>query len=71
LHLITLYDTQWVGLLWTKDQPDAKTSTYNTQRSQETNIHAPLEHRTRNPSKQAAADPRLRPRDHRDWQFLN
>ena len=40
----------------------------NTQRSQETNIHAPSGIRTRNPSKRAAADPNLRPRVHRDWQ---
>jgi hypothetical protein len=34
--------------------------------SQETNIHAPGGIRIRSPSKQAAADPRLRPRGHRD-----
>jgi len=39
----------------------------NTQHSQETNIHAPCEIQTRNPSKQAAADQRLRPHGHRDW----
>ena len=47
-----------LGLLWTSDQPD-------TQHSQETAIHSPSGIRTRNPSKLAAADPRLRPRDHR------
>ena len=48
----------WVGLLWTSDQPVAKT--YNTQHSQETGIHATGGFRTRNLSKRAAADPRLK-----------
>jgi len=38
----------------------------NTQHSQETNIHAPGGIRTSNPSKQAAAEPRLKRRGHRD-----
>ena len=38
----------------------------NTQHSQERNIHAPGAIRTRNPSKRAVADPRLRPRGHWD-----
>ena len=38
----------------------------NTQHSQETDIHDSGGIRTHNPSKQAAADPRLRPRGHRD-----
>jgi len=38
----------------------------NRQKSQETDIHAAGRIRTQNPSKQAAADPRLRPQDHRD-----
>ena len=38
----------------------------NTQHSQQTNIHASGGIRTHNPSKRAAADPRLRPRGHRD-----
>jgi hypothetical protein len=38
---------------------------------QETNIHAPSGIRTRDPSNQAAADVRLRPRGHWDWQLLN
>ena len=38
----------------------------NTQPSQQTHIHAPGGIRTRNPSKREAADPRLRPRGHRD-----
>ena len=36
----------------------------NTQHSQETDIHAPGGIRTLNPSKRAAADPRVRPRGH-------
>jgi len=38
----------------------------NTQRSQETDIHAPGGIRTRSPSKRVAADLRLWPRDLRD-----
>jgi hypothetical protein len=49
-----------VGLFWTSDQPDAETSTW--QHSQETDIHAARGIQTHNPSKRAAADPRLRPR---------
>jgi hypothetical protein len=55
---------QSVGLLWTRDQPDSETSTW--QHSQETDIHALGGIRTCNPSKRAAADPRLRPRGHCD-----
>jgi hypothetical protein len=56
-----------VGLLWTRDQLVAETSLPdNTQHSQETNIHAPVGIRTHNPSKRAAADPRLIPHGHRD-----
>jgi hypothetical protein len=54
--------TQSVGLLCTSDQPVAETSTWqHTQHSQQTNIHAPGGIRTRNPSRRAATDPRLRP----------
>jgi hypothetical protein len=53
-----------VGLLWTGDQPNAQTATWNTQHSQETDIQAPGGIRTQNPSKPAAANPRLRPRGH-------
>jgi len=42
----------------------------NTQHSKETDIHDPGEIRTRNPSKGAAADPRLRPRSHQDHQCI-
>ena len=38
----------------------------NTQHTQETNVHAPGGIQTHNPSRQAAADPRLRPRGQRD-----
>ena len=38
----------------------------NTQHSQQTDIHAFGKIRTHNPSKRAAADPRLRPRGHWD-----
>jgi len=50
-----------VGLLWTIDRPDAKTSTwYNT--TFIINIYVPGGIRTHNPNQQAAADPRLRSR---------
>jgi hypothetical protein len=61
-----------VGLLWTSDQPVAETSTYTGQHNIETqqiNIHAPSGIRKRDPSKQAAADLRLRPRGHWDRQL--
>ena len=57
-----------VGLLWTSDQLDAETCTW--QHSQETDTHAPGGIRTRNPSKQAAADLHLRPRGHWDRRFI-
>jgi hypothetical protein len=41
----------------------------NTQHSQETDIHVPGGIQTHDPSKPAAADPSLRPRDH--WDQLN
>ena len=41
----------------------------NTQHSQQTNIRTPGGIRTRNPSKRAAADPRLRPRGYWDRQM--
>ena len=55
-----------IGLFWTRDRPLPLPD--NTQHSQETDIHAPGRIRTRNPSKRAAVDPRLRPRGHRDRQ---
>ena len=41
-----------------------------TQYSQQTDIHAPGGIRTPNPSKRAAADPRLRPPGHWDWHLV-
>ena len=59
---------QSVGLLWTSDQPDTETST-----SQHTtlirDIRSPGGIRTRNPSKPAVPNPRLRPPDHRHRRF--
>jgi hypothetical protein len=63
--------THSVGLFRTKDQPVTETSD-NRQHSKETHthinthIHTPGGIRTRSPNTQAAADPRLRPSDHRD-----
>jgi hypothetical protein len=60
-----------VGLLWTIDQPDAEGPlTDKTQHSQETDIHSPAGIRTRNPSKRATLGPRLRPRGHRNRQYV-
>ena len=56
---ITLRHTTF-RFLWASDQPDAETSITTPT----TNIHAPGGIRTHNPSKQAAADPALRPRGH-------
>jgi hypothetical protein len=55
-----------VGLLWTSDQPDAETTTWQHTTLQGTDVHAPGGIRTHNPSKRAAADPclRLQPRGH-------
>jgi hypothetical protein len=53
-----------VGILWTGDQPDAETWQQITL-SRDTHP-CPGRIRTRNPSKPAAADPRLRPRGHWD-----
>ena len=50
-----------VGLLWASDQPVGETSD-NTQHSQETAIQVAGGVRTRNPSKRATTEPRLRPR---------
>jgi hypothetical protein len=56
-----------VGLLCKSDQPVAETSTYTGQHieTQETNIHALSGIRIRDPSNQAVADLRLRPRGYR------
>jgi hypothetical protein len=54
-----------VELLWTSDQPEADLL-LTAQHSQQTDIHAPGGIRTRNPSKRAAADSRLRSGGHWD-----
>jgi len=63
---------QSVALLWTSDQPDAKTSISrkhtHTQHSQQTDIHASDGIRARNLSRRMAVDPHLRPRGH--WDLL-
>ena len=53
-----------VGLLWTSDQPDAETCTW--QHSQQTSIYNSDGIRYRNHGKRAPADPPLRPRGHWD-----
>jgi hypothetical protein len=61
-----------VGLLWTSDQPVAEASTYTGQHNiytQETNIHATSGIRIRDPSNEATANLRLRPRGHWDRLF--
>ena len=53
---------QSAGLLWTRDQLVAKTSTrQHTQHSHQTYVHAPGGIRTHNISRRAATDIRLRP----------
>ena len=56
---------QSVGILWTTDQPDAETSSWQ-HTTLITDIHGSRGIRTRYPSKLEAADPRLWPRDKRD-----
>jgi hypothetical protein len=58
LHLLVLF--------LASDQPDAETSTCQHTTLTRDKIHATGEIRTRNPSKRAAADARLKPRCHRD-----
>jgi len=55
-----------VGRLWTSDQPDAQSSTWQHTTLTTTDIHAPGTIRTRIPSKRAAADPRFSPRSYWD-----
>jgi hypothetical protein len=62
--MITLKTLQSVELLWTSGQPDAETSTWHTTLTRDRHP-SPDGIRTHNPSKRAAADPRLRPRG--DW----
>ena len=63
--------THSVGLLWTSDLPVAEVATYTKQHTKETNIHALSGIETRDPSNQAASDPRgklvnTRPVENRD-----
>jgi hypothetical protein len=51
-----------VGLLWTSDQPDAETSTWQHTTLTRDRLPFPGGIRTHNPSKRATANPRLRPR---------
>jgi hypothetical protein len=52
---------------WTSDHPEAETSTWqHTTATRERDFHEPSGIRTRDPSKGAAADFRLRSRSHRD-----
>jgi len=44
---------------------------HNTQQTRETNIHVISGIRNHDPSNQAAADPRLRPRGHQYRQYLS
>jgi hypothetical protein len=60
------YTAHSVGLLWTSDQPDAKTSTWK-HTALTTDVPAPSGIRTRYPRKREAVEPRLRPRGHWDW----
>jgi hypothetical protein len=54
-----------VGLLWTRMiSPSQRPLPDNTQHSKQTYIYGAGGIRNRNPSKRAAADPRLRPRGH-------
>jgi hypothetical protein len=56
--------TQSAGLLWTRDQPDAETSTFR-HTTLTTDIHTPRGIHTLNSSKPAASDPCLRQSRHR------
>jgi hypothetical protein len=67
--LITHSTRHTVGLLSTSDQPVSEASTYTEQhniRTQERNIHSPSGIQTRDSSKQAAAELRIRPCGHWD-----
>jgi hypothetical protein len=55
-----------VGLRWKSDNPIAKTSTCQHTTFSRRKIRAPCGIRTHNPWSRAAADPRLRPCEHRD-----
>jgi hypothetical protein len=55
-----------VGLIWTSDQLDAENSTWQHTTLTRGNVHVSGGIRSRNPSKQAAANPRLRRPGHWD-----
>jgi hypothetical protein len=57
-----------VGLLWTSDRPVAETSTSQHTTPARDRHPCPGGNQAHNPSKRAAADPRLRPRGHQDRQ---
>ena len=65
-HYFSYHFYHSVRLLWTTVRPVAEISTWQ-HTTQQTDIHAPGEIRTHNPIRQA--DPRLRPRGHRDRPF--
>ena len=67
-HTHTHTRTLSVGLLWTSDRPCAETSTWQ-HTTLTTDIHVPGGIRSRNSSKRAAADRRLRLRGHRHRQL--
>jgi hypothetical protein len=56
-----------VGLLWTSDQPDEETATWQHTTLTGNRNPCPGGIRTRNPSKRVAAEPHLRPWGHWDW----
>ena len=55
---------QSMGLLWRSEQPETETSTWLQTTLIRDNIHVSGGIQTRNPSKQAVADPHLRQLDH-------
>ena len=58
-------DTSYsVGILWTSDQPDAQTCTWQHTTPQGTAFYALGGTRNRNPSNRTTAEPRLRPLGH-------
>ena len=67
-HPHSWYTPRSVGLLWTTDEADVETSTWQTQHSQQTTIRASGSIRTHNLSKLASTDLGLRKRDH--WNRL-
>ena len=77
-HVLLIIDASWshsdtphsLRLLWTSDRSDTENSTL--QKATLTTDSYPYQGRirTRNPSKQAATDPRLRPRGHWDRLFV-